>query len=95
MSESSLAQLGAIRAEIAAIDDQLIQLLKERSVLSHRIGVIKNDHNLPVRDALQERDIYAKLAEAARKAGLEGRYVKAIFQAIIDESVRLQAKLRR
>lgn len=95
MSESSLSQLGAIRTDIATIDEQLIQLLKERSALSHRIGVIKNDHNLPVRDADQELEIYAKLAKAAEQVGLDSSYIKAIFHTIIEESVRLQTMLRR
>lgn len=87
-------QLGAIRASIATLDQELLRLLKARSELSRKIGVIKNDHNLPVRDEAQEQQIYAQLRAAAEGCGLEPSYVEAIYRTIIAESVRVQEALR-
>lgn len=90
---SSAALLAKLRADIANLDQKLIQLLRERKTLSVAIGQVKKSAQLPVRDQGQEQRLYAKLEAVAKDQGLEPALVSAIYRIIIEDSVKAQESL--
>ena len=87
MSEDSL---DGLRVEIAAIDDELVDLLARRQALVARVADVKARTNLPLRDVLREARQVARLAERARSAGLDELFVARVIREVIDHSVRVQ-----
>ena len=82
----------ALRARIDAIDEQLLALLASRMDVSREIGGYKRDHGIAILqpgrwEALSER----VMAEGERK-GLPREFVRKVFEALHEESVRRQEK---
>jgi chorismate mutase len=79
-----------LRTRIDVIDENLLSLLKSRMDVSRLIGQYKKDHNIAI---LQMRRWDALLENMIRKGGedgLEERFLRALFNDIHEESVRVQ-----
>ena len=77
------------RAEIDAIDDQLLKLLNRRAEIALRAGAAKTRDDASLCDHNREREVLTRLAR--ENAGpFDDESVYNIFQRIIDESLHLQ-----
>lgn len=52
-----MIELNLLRKKIDEIDDKLLILLKERLVVSKKIGEIKKKNNMPIYDPVREQEI--------------------------------------
>lgn len=77
------------RAEIDAIDSQLLRLLNQRLRLALKLGSLKKSAGLPLCDPGRERDVLAR-ARGANAGPLDDKAVAKIFRAIIRETRRLE-----
>ena len=76
-----------LRAQIDDTDDRILLLFKRRMDISRQIALYKMENNLPVLDALRERD---KLAIIGDKAGAELRSHAYILFDLLFELSRTQ-----
>ena len=77
------------RAEIDAIDDQLLKLLNRRAEIALRAGAAKTCDDASLCDHNREREVLTRLAR--ENAGpFDDESIYNIFQRIIDESLHLQ-----
>ncbi len=81
--------LSALRAEIDAIDDQIVDLLAQRQQLVERAAAFKRNAN-EVRGAERRRLLMERLRLRAADAGLELQIVDAVWTAMIDAFVALE-----
>ena len=80
-----------MRKEIDAIDDQLVQLFKDRMEVSARIADYKKTQNLPIFVPARERE---KLNDVAEKAGPEmANYTRVLYSMLFELSRSYQSKL--
>lgn len=89
-SEGKDAGLASLRAEIDECDKQIIELLARRFRLVRKVGEYKAIHSLPVLDEARENEL---LHDRRRQAG-ENYSVEEIFQLILEQSRRIQMKVR-
>ena len=80
------------RAELDQLDEQLIQLLKQRLALGLRAAAIKHDAQLPIIDKDREAKVMAQARAWADEAGLVEDEVAEIFVRLISLSGRAQLK---
>jgi chorismate mutase len=78
------------RAEINAIDSELLRLLNERARLAVKVGERKKAVGLSVCDRTREREVIER-ACSANQGPLDERAVTKIFRRIIEESRRVEA----
>ena len=78
------------RAEIDAIDDELLRLLNERARLAIRVGETKRSAGLSVLDGEREREVIAR-ARGANPGPLGADAVERLFRRIIEESRRAES----
>ena len=72
------------REQIDRIDDELLQLFKERMGVARQITLYKREHNLPVLDAARETE---KLAVIDEKTSGELRpYARELFELLFELS---------
>ena len=93
MSEQT-KDIGAWRAEIDALDREILRLLNARAQLAVNIGVIKRERGLVVLDLPRERASLAKITalnEASGAKVLDAAAVKSVFQTVIVECRRIAA----
>lgn len=79
------------RAEIDAIDNELLRLLNVRARLAIRVGESKRSVGLSVWDGAREREVIARACRA--NAGpLDAQAVERLFRRIIHESRRAESR---
>lgn len=77
------------RAEIDAIDGEILQLLNRRAEIALRVGAAKTVADTSLCDPTRENEVISRLV--AENAGpFDAHSITNIFQRIIDESLHLQ-----
>ena len=88
--ESARSDLDALRAEIGAVDRELVELIARRLRLAARIGELKASLGLPVLDPAREAEVIRRAAAGAREKGADPELVRAVLWQIIDHARRVQ-----
>lgn len=79
-----------LRQAIDATDSEILKILAERRRLVEALVSLKADDQSPVRDTERERAVIERAVAKGRELGLSDSFVEALFQAIIDDSLRRQ-----
>jgi len=82
-----------LRARIDVIDENLLYGLSSRMNVSRRIGQYKKDHNIAIVQATRWDSILSNMISKGAAMGLSESFVRTIYTAIHDESVRLQDEI--
>ena len=72
-----------LRKKIDEIDAKIVFLLKARMELCKRIGEVKEESGIAVRDLRREETVYLNVMAKALEANLDPVKVEAIFKGII------------
>ena len=91
--EDSLSNLEALRKEINAKDDQLLEILSERMQIVDNIGKAKKEGNVAVLQHARWQEILSKVTEKGQVNGLSDLFIERIFKAIHQESIAHQEKI--
>ena len=79
-----------LRAQIDIIDENLLYTFGSRMNVSQKIGEYKRTHNVAILQTSRWDQLLAGMKEKARKYGLSEKFVDDVFNAIHEESVRVQ-----
>ena len=85
--------LTLLRQQIDQIDNDLLEALSKRMRISREIGQYKKEHSMPVVQTGRYDDILNSRAAAAEELGMNGDFMKTVYQAIHEESVRRQIEV--
>ncbi|MCL5966878.1 MAG: prephenate dehydratase [Deltaproteobacteria bacterium] len=85
-------RLKELRAEIDAVDDQIVALLNRRAKAVVEVGRIKADRNLRFYVPEREVEILRRLTEA-NEGPFPGEALKAVYREIISASLALEKPL--
>lgn len=88
-----MIELSELRKDINEIDNELMVLLAKRRRISHLVAEAKIAINKPVRDIKREEQMLIELINGGKSLGLDGYYVKQVFQTVIEDSVLHQQAL--
>lgn len=91
--EEFVENLNRLRERIDVIDENIIRELAARMKVSAEIGAAKKEHNVAIIQAGRWEKVLEKADAAARQYGLDPKFVRAIFDAIHEESVKKQNSL--
>lgn len=83
--------LKTARENIDAIDEKMVNLLKERMEMSAEIAAYKRDNQLPITDSARERDVLNRVADLAGE-GMTN-YIKVFYSTIFDISKSYQTRV--
>lgn len=80
-----------LRQQINLIDQQLLELLVQRFVVTHQVGVYKNKHDLPIFDAKREQQIIQKVEQQLQQyKDVEPQYILPVIQSLMEQSKKEQ-----
>lgn len=85
--------LEALRKEIDECDNSLLELLARRMRISREIGSYKKAHEMTVVQPYRYNEILEKRGAQGVLCGMDSDFVKTIFEAIHEESVRQQLEI--
>ncbi len=87
----SKKDLKPFRAQIDEVDQQLVKLLNERSVLANKIGHVKQQLGLPIYMPAREKEVLENVIQA-NPGPLPPEAIRRLFERIIDETRALERK---
>ena len=87
--EEGLEKLAEYRRRIDSIDQQLLELLNERTAIAEQIGRVKQDLSMPIYEPRREEQVFHNVASNNR-GPLPDEAVKRVFERIIDEMRQVQ-----
>lgn len=85
--------LAALRKQIDELDNELMTLLTKRMRVSREIATYKKEHNMAVVQTGRYSEILEKRGAQGQLCGMDAEFVKKVFEAIHEESVRQQTEL--
>ncbi|MBP2298436.1 chorismate mutase [Azospirillum picis] len=83
-------RLAPLRAEIDAIDDEIVALLGRRLSVVHRVAAVKMEEGLPALLPDRVEAVKRRAAEAGKACGLDPDFMATLYQTIIDEACRVE-----
>ncbi len=86
-------RISSLRRQIDELDDQLMDLLSKRMRVCREIGQYKKEHNMTVLQAMRYNEILDKRGAQGEGYALGQAFVKTVFKAIHEESVRQQVEI--
>lgn len=85
--------LSALRKQIDTLDNDLMDLLTRRMRISREIAIYKKEHEMAVVQTGRYSEILDKRGAQGALCGMDAEFVKKIFEAIHEESVRQQMEI--
>ncbi len=85
-------ELEGFREEIAAVDREILRLVKKRMTLSREIGEIKHRIGLGIVDYKAESSVLERAESIARDVDLNPSLARRLVSSLIQESVYLQGQ---
>ena len=82
--------LDALRKQIDTLDNSLLELLAKRMKVCRDIGTYKKEHAMTIVQTRRYSEILSKRSAQGSLNGMHPDFVKSVFQAIHEESVRQQ-----
>lgn len=86
MSHDGADNLADLRDQIDAVDQQLLQLLRQRLALVGQVGHYKSQHGLPIYVPERERDMLAKRRAEAEQLGVPPELIEDVLRRLMRES---------
>ncbi|MDR1004654.1 MAG: bifunctional 3-deoxy-7-phosphoheptulonate synthase/chorismate mutase type II [Prevotellaceae bacterium] len=86
----STEPLSQLRKQIDECDNNLMQILGKRMRISREIGLFKKEHDMTVLQTGRYSEILDKRGIQGVEMGMDAEFVKKVFEAIHEESVRQQ-----
>lgn len=81
------------RQQIDVLDDQLLQLLHQRLMLSEKLGALKRDQQISIFQPERWQYILEEMHRKGTALGIHPDFIRNLFMQIHDESVRLQGEM--
>lgn len=89
----STENLTELRQQIDECDNSLIEVLAKRMRVCREIGTFKKEHGMTILQTSRYNEILDKRGVQGALCGMDGEFVKNIFEAIHEESVRQQMEI--
>jgi chorismate mutase len=76
--------LDELREEIQTIDQELVELIAQRTYVADTIARVKAEQDLPTTDESQEQRVMERAGDNAEQFDVDANLVKAIFRLLIE-----------
>ena len=83
-----------LRAELAAVDRQILGLVARRQKLAKSIGQVKDEGELSLRDFAQEKDVIERVRSVAGELGISTEVGERLMRLLIEYSLTAQERQR-
>ena len=85
--------ISQLRKQIDEIDNNIMDILAKRMRVCREIGQYKKEHNMTVLQTHRYNEILNKRGAQGVLCGMDADFVKTIYEAIHQESVRQQIEI--
>ena len=89
----STESLNELRRQIDLCDNDLIEVLAKRMRVCREIGTFKKEHGMTILQTGRYNEILEKRGAQGSLCGMDSEFVKHVFEAVHEESVRQQMEI--
>ncbi len=89
----STENLSELRNQIDECDNQIIEILSKRMRICREIGTYKKEHDMTILQTGRYNEILDKRGAQGALCGMDSDFIKHVFEAIHEESVRQQMEI--
>jgi len=89
------AQLQDLRAQVDRLDHDLLELMSQRLKLSHRLGTLKKEYDLPILQPKRWEQILETRHREGASMGLNLSFLNKWLQLMHQESIQRQLDMYR
>jgi chorismate mutase len=89
----STEPLSQLRKQIDECDNNLMQELAKRMRISREIGTFKKEHDMTILQTGRYNEILERRGAQGTELGMDNEFIKKVWEAIHEESVRQQLEL--
>jgi isochorismate pyruvate lyase len=89
------SDLKVLRAQIDAVDDELLAVLGKRQALVERVIAVKVRDNLPARIPERVTEVVGRVMQEAPKCGTSPDLAKTVWNAMINWFIAFEEKAMR
>lgn len=86
-------KLEELRSIIRKLDNDLLELLSKRMVISSQIGEYKRENNVTILQVAHWKKLFEESLHTGNVLGLPEGFVKGLYELIHDESIRRQTEV--
>jgi chorismate mutase len=83
-------ELSNLRAQINALDDELLTLISTRMGISEKIGSLKKKNKVTVLQSNRWDEILKRMLQKGEKLNLSDEFIRTYMEALHVESIRIQ-----
>ena len=91
--KQSTENLTQLRRQIDECDNSIIDILSKRMRVAREIGTYKKEHNMAILQTDRYNEILDKRGAQGALCGMDAGFIKKVFEAIHEESVRQQMEI--
>ena len=91
--KQSTESLNELRHQIDECDNQIIEVLAKRMRVCREIGTFKKEHDMTILQTVRYNEILDKRGAQGALCGMGSDFIKKVFEAIHEESVRQQMEI--
>jgi len=91
--KQSTESLSELRNQIDECDNQIIEVLAKRMRVCREIGTFKKEHDMTILQTGRYNEILDKRGAQGALCGMGSEFIKKVFEAIHEESVRQQMEI--
>ena len=91
--KQSTESLNELRHQIDECDNQIIEVLAKRMRVCREIGTFKKEHDMTILQTVRYNEILDKRGAQGALCGMGSEFIKKVFEAIHEESVRQQMEI--
>lgn len=85
-------KLSAQRDELDKIDQQIFSLIKERVEVVKKIGQLKKENKLKIKDINREKEILESLTNLSKRYKINPRSIEKIWKELFKISYKIEGK---
>jgi chorismate mutase len=82
--------LNDLRSEIDALDDELIQIIANRTAIVNEIGKLKKQNNIKPLDEKRWEEVLNRVLENAKKNNISKELIKKIYDQIHKAALEIE-----
>ena len=89
-----MKELHTLRQQIDEIDDQIVELISRRFLITDEIGTLKADSSVPALDEAREQEIISRLREKSESLSVNPDLISSIFRSVLSEVVAKHERIK-